>query len=99
MQGLILTAELRRNFYIQLPPANNGRSPRAVGEPTSVLIPLIERARWGNPPGTWRGERRTILFHKHVMCSGFTLIGVKLIDGVGGEVNMREAGGEVGKAA
>lgn len=46
VQGLILAAKLRRNFYIQLPPANNGRSPSAVGEPTSVLIPLIERARW-----------------------------------------------------
>ncbi len=32
---------------------------------------------------------KIISFHKHVTRSGFTLIGVKLIDGVGGQVKKR----------
>lgn len=33
-------------------------------------------------------QQKIISFHKHVTHSGFTLIGVKLIDGVGGQVNI-----------
>ena len=85
-------------FYIQLPLVNTPVQPplsNAGGEAISLLIPfqavcLSRRARYKMLDIflSVAKQQKIISFHKHVTRSRFTLIGVKLLDGVGGQVNM-----------
>lgn len=84
-------------FYIQLPLVNTPVQPslsareRSHFPPNSVRRSVpSRRARYKTLNVFLRlvRQQEIISFHKHVTHSGFTLIGVKLIDGVGGQVNM-----------
>lgn len=87
-------AKLHLYLYIQLPLVNTPVQPSlpADREAVSRLILFIPCARCK----MLRSISETceviicfVLFHKHVTHSGFTLRGVKLIDGVGEQVNIR----------